>query len=405
MKNNFYIKNKLTPIINASGFMTKIGASITRNYNIKAAGEILPYFVNIDELQSLASRKISRLLKTEAAVITASAAAGLTESVAAMMTGNNLKNIYALPNTSNLNNKVIIQNGHLTNYGAEVSQGILLSGAKILKCGSKLSCSKTQIIDKIKKNKKEIACAMYVVSHHCSQYNSVEIASFIKICKKYNIPVIVDAASEEYMESFFKFDIDIAIFSAHKFMGSLTAGIIAGKKKYIKNVYLQNLGIGRGMKVGKEGIYASISAIENWYKRDLKKELYNQEKIIKYWINYLNKKKYHGLNYEIIPDPTGNKINRLRILIDENKSGFTPQSLAYYLEKNKPSIFVRDDLIHLNHFELDTCNLKKNEHIIVIKNLNKIINNLKNNKLDCKINLKKYKKISIKNWINWLDEF
>ena len=41
---------------------------------------------------------------------------------------------------------------------------------------------------------------------------------------------------------FFQLGADIAIFSAHKFMGSLTAGIIAGKKKYVKNIYLQNLG-------------------------------------------------------------------------------------------------------------------------------------------------------------------
>ena len=78
-------------------------------------------------------------------------------------------------------------------------------------------------------------------------------------------------------------------------------------------------------------------------------------------MKYLEKKKYKGINYEIIPDPTGNKIHRLRIIINIKNSGFTPQSLAYYLEKNNPSIFVRDDLIHLNHFELDTCNLKKNQ--------------------------------------------
>ena len=59
---------------------------------------------------------------------------------------------------------------------------------------------------------------------------------------------------------FLKLVADVAIFSAHKFMGSLTAGIIAGKKKYIKNIYLQNLGIGRGMKVGKESIYCC----NNW---------------------------------------------------------------------------------------------------------------------------------------------
>ena len=50
----------------------------------------------------------------------------------------------------------------------------------------------------------------------------------------------MDAASEEYMEEFFQIGADISIFSAHKFMGSLTAGILAGKKKYIKNIYLQN---------------------------------------------------------------------------------------------------------------------------------------------------------------------
>ena len=61
---NFYKKNKLTKIINVSGFMTKIGASITRKHNIDSAKEILPYFVNIDELQSLASKRISKLLNT-----------------------------------------------------------------------------------------------------------------------------------------------------------------------------------------------------------------------------------------------------------------------------------------------------------------------------------------------------
>ena len=45
---------------------------------------------------------------------------------------------------------------------------------------------------------------MYVVSHHCSDYNAIKISDFIKICKKHKIPSIIDAASEEYMEDFFK---------------------------------------------------------------------------------------------------------------------------------------------------------------------------------------------------------
>jgi L-seryl-tRNA(Ser) seleniumtransferase len=399
----FYKKNNLTPIINVSGFMTKIGASITNQKSIKAANEIFTHFVNIDELQAIASKRISKCFNTEAAVITASAAGGLTESVASMMTGNDLKKVFKLPNTNGMKSRVLIQRGHLTNYGAEVRQGIELSGAKILSCGLRDSCSIEQLEKSLSKNKQNIACAMYVVSHHCSDYNAIEISKFLKVCKQYKIPTIVDAASEEYMEEFFKIGADIAIFSAHKFMGSLTAGILAGRKKYVKNIYLQNLGIGRGMKVGKEAIYAAIIGVENWYKRDWTKEINNQNNILQFWLTFLAKEKFKGITYEIIADPTGNKINRLRVHVDSKISKFTIQSLCYYLEKNNPSIFVRDDLIHLKHFELDTCNLKEGQEKIVMSELKKIILKLKSKKIKNNISQKEYAVKSNKEWLSWLN--
>ena len=400
---NFYKQNKLTPIINVSGFMTKIGASITNKKSIEAANKIFQNFVNIDELQAIASKRISKCFKTESAVITASAAGGLTESVASMMTGNNLGKVYQLPNTKNMKDRVLIQKGHLTNYGAEVSQGILLSGAKILSCGLKNNCTNKIFEETLVKNKNKISCAMYVVSHHCSDYKAINILDFIKICKKHQIPTIIDAASEEYMEDFFKIGADIAIFSAHKFMGSLTAGILAGKKKYIKNIYLQNLGIGRGMKVGKEAIFAAIIGVENWYKRNWKKEIQNQDNILKYWLSFLSKERFSGITYEVVADPTGNKINRLRIYVDKKKSNFTIQSLSYYLEKNNPAIFVRDDLIHLNHFELDTCNLKKGQEKIVMNYFKKIITKLISKKIKYNISQREYSNRSKKEWLSWLD--
>ena len=400
---NFYKKNKLSPIINVSGFMTRIGASITNKKSIEAANSIFPYFVNIDELQTLASKRISKKLNSEATLITASAAGALTESVAAMITGNNLKKIYKLPNTRGMKNGVLIQKGHLTNYGAEVGQGIKLSGAKIISCGMKKFCSENILIKTLKKNKHKLVCAMYVVSHHCSDYNAISLERFTKICKKYRVPIIIDAASEEYMEDFFKMDPDICIFSAHKFMGSLTAGIVTGKKKYIKDIYLQNLGIGRGIKAGKESIYAAIIAVEHWYNRNWKNELQKQNKILNYWINYLNKKNYRGITYEVVADPTGNKINRLRLYINKEQTKFTCQSLSYHLEKNLPAIYVRDDLIHLNHFELDTCNLKVNQEKIVMAEIDKIINKLINKKIKYNIAQSEYDKLSLRQWLEWLD--
>ena len=130
------------------------------------------------------------------------------------------------------------------------------------------------------------------------------------------------------------------------------------------------------MKVGKESIYSAIIGVENWYNRNWHLEINNQNNILQYWLKFLSKERFKGISFEIVPDPTGNKINRLRIYVDSKKSQYTIQSLAFHLEKNDPAIFVRDDLIHFNHFELDTCNLKKGQEKIVMSELKKIINNL-----------------------------
>ena len=157
------------------------------------------------------------------------------------------------------------------------------------------------------------------------------------------------------------------------------------------------------MKVGKEAIFAAIVGVENWYRRDLKKEIYNQNKILKFWIKFFEKEKFKGISYEIVPDPTGNKINRLRLYVNNKESKYTIQSLSYHLEKNKPAIFVRDDLINLNHFELDTCNLKKGQEKIVAKEIKKIIIKLSSNKIKSNITQKEYAIKSRKEWLSWLN--
>ena len=157
------------------------------------------------------------------------------------------------------------------------------------------------------------------------------------------------------------------------------------------------------MKVGKEAIYAAIIGVENWYKRNWKKEIQNQNNILKYWLSFLRKERFSGITYEVVADPTGNKINRLRIYVDKKKSNFTIQSLSYYLEKNDPAIFVRDDLIHLNHFELDTCNLKKGQEKIVMNHFKKIITKLISKKIKHNISQREYSNRSKKEWLSWLD--
>ena len=74
------------------------------------------------------------------------------------------------------------------------------------------------------------------------------------------------------------------------------------------------------------------------------------------------------------------------------------QTLAMALENNNPSIIVRDDLLHLGYFELDPCNLHKNQEKVVLKVFKKLLSKpkLKN------ISLKEYKKIKMDRTKNWI---
>src|SRR2546425_2094189 len=48
---------------------------------------------------------------------------------------------------------------------------------------------------------------------------------------------------------------------------SLTAGVIAGRRDLVRACYLQERGIGRAMKVGKEGVISLIAALTRWQAR------------------------------------------------------------------------------------------------------------------------------------------
>ncbi len=90
----------LRPVINVSGTMTSLGASIVVPEAVEAMAAILPQFVEVNDLQRKASEVIARLTGGEAGFVTASCSAGITLAVAGAMTGNNLLAIEKLPDTT-----------------------------------------------------------------------------------------------------------------------------------------------------------------------------------------------------------------------------------------------------------------------------------------------------------------
>jgi len=350
----------LRPIINVSGTMTGLGASIAVPEAVRAAAEILPEFVEINDLHRKASPVIARLTGGEAGFVTACASAGITLAVAATMTGADLVRIEQLPDTAGMKSEVAIQAGHFVNYGAPIDLSVRLAGAKVVTVGYATDVRAYQLEAALNER---TAAAVFVVSHHVVRYGQIGLADFVAICHKRGVPVIVDAASEYDLTGFLAAGADLAIYSAHKFMGGATAGIVAGRKDLVRATFLQNAGIGRGMKVGKESIVATIATLEAWEKRDHEAVRAREDGYLALWQKRFAK--LPGISTTIAPDPADNPLSRLRLAVDPAAARNTAWALADALAAGDPPVIVRDHEVEHGFFYMDPCNLHPGEESVV----------------------------------------
>jgi L-seryl-tRNA(Ser) seleniumtransferase len=347
----------LRPVINVSGTMTALGASIVVPEAVEAVRCILGELVEIGDLQRKASAVIARACGAEAGTVTASASAGMTIAVAGSMTGADLAAIERLPDTTGLaRDEVLIQAGHMVHYGAPVEQAIRLAGARVVPVGTATHARPYHLEGAIGER---TAAALYVVSHHAVHYGQIPLAEFCRLCNARGVPVIVDAASEYDLKGLLAAGAALAIYSAHKFLGGPTAGIVAGRKDLVRAAFLQNGGIGRGMKVGKEGIAGTIAALEAWARRDHAAARARERAFLELWRDRLGG--LAGLAVEIVPDPTGNPLERLTVRVDPAAAGTTAWALAAALAAGAPPVIVRDHEIEHGFFQLDPCNLHDGE--------------------------------------------
>ncbi|MHC1551093.1 aminotransferase class V-fold PLP-dependent enzyme [Phyllobacterium sp. K27] len=354
----------LRPVINVSGTMTALGASIVVPEAVAAMTAILPEFVEINDLHKIASPVIARLTGGEAGFITASCSAGITLAVAAAMTGNDLAAIERLPDATGLKDEVIIQTGHVVSYGAPVDQGIRLAGAKAVLIGQATSCYPYHLDGAINER---TAAAVFVVSHHTVQYGLIALKQFAEVCHARGVPVIVDAASEYDFKIFLEQGADIALYSSHKFLGGPTGGIVAGKKQLVRDAFLQNRGIGRGMKIGKESILGTIAALEAWEKRDHTGVRERETGYLNLWKQVLTGKP--GVTAQVEADPTHNPLDRLRVTINPQEAHITAWDFADALAAGSRPVIVRDHEAEHGYFYLDPCNLHPGEETIVASRL------------------------------------
>ncbi|WP_274631410.1 aminotransferase class V-fold PLP-dependent enzyme [Arvimicrobium flavum] len=358
----------LRPIINVSGTMTALGASIMVPEAVQAMAEIGPQFVEMDDLHRTASKVVARLTGGEAGFITASCASGISLAIAGAICGADLLAIEQLPDIRDgLKSEVIVQFGHMVNFGGNIDQGIRMTGARVIQAGTVSVVHDYHVANAISE---KTAAGLFVVSHHTVQYGMLSLPRFAEICHAKGVPVIVDAASEYDLQRFLRQGADIVIYSGHKFLGGPTSGIVAGRKDLVRAAFLQNRGIGRGMKVGKESIAGVIAALEAWENRDHEGIRQRETAALRLWERTLAG--LPGIKASMVPDPTDNPLDRILIEIGP-ESGYSAAGLAKALSQANPPVIVRNHEVERGHFYLDPCNLHEGEAEIVAESLKTVL--------------------------------
>lgn len=347
-------KYELTKVINACGKMTALSGAIVLPEIAAEAAESLKHFFILDELQAAAGRIIAETTGAESGCVTACTSAGITLSIAACMTGHDIAKIWQLPDTSGMPNRVLIQKGHCINYGHPITQAIRLSGAEAVEVGVINRTTKDELRHEL--NKGCVAAIVHVESHHTVRYGWVALPEVVELAHEFDVPVIVDgAAQDQRLKELIAAGADIVLTSAHKYLSSTTGGIVAGRRELVDAVNMQNKGIGRPMKAGKEAIVGAMAALKYRAAQDMDAWTAEQDRRLQMILDRLNG--IPGLALSVDPDPNGCPFSRARLTPDPEVTGHTAASLEAELKSGNPTVVPRahhtdEGYIHLDAIEM-----------------------------------------------------
>jgi D-glucosaminate-6-phosphate ammonia-lyase len=284
-------------IINATGTVTRLGASPMHAEVIAAMGAAAQCSVDIAELQGRASEVIAKCTGAQAGIVTSGAAAGLLVGAAACMVGLDPVKMGKLPDTDGMRNEFIVPRNHRNSY----DHAVRATGARLIEVGLPDRATACGVRDteawEIEGAIGDRTAGILYLARADSRPDLTEV---VRVAHAANIPVLVDAAAElppaSNLRRFIEQGADLVVFSGGKGIGGPAAsGILCGRRSLVGSALLQQLdldyvyegwqppaqlidkrdlrgvprhGIGRPCKAGKEQIVGLLTALLRFTEED-----------------------------------------------------------------------------------------------------------------------------------------
>ncbi|QIK69887.1 DgaE family pyridoxal phosphate-dependent ammonia lyase [Erysipelothrix sp. HDW6C] len=337
-------KLKLNQVINASGKMTILGGSKLQKHVLDAMNDGAGNFYVIADLMDAANTYLSDLYGLPNAWIVSSASSGIAQSVGAAIAKDNY-NAIMNPYLSTLTKReIVIAKGHIVDYGTSIEVPIRMGGGAIVEVGYANACTLEQFAAGINEN---TAALLYVKSHHAVQKGMPSVSQIVALGNERKIPVIVDAAAEGDLKHYIDLGADAVIYSGTKTFEGPTSGVVVVKDTFLPYLKLQGKGIGRVMKVGKEGVFGLLGALEA-YAHAKPESIASQIERMTPFIDAVNK--IEGIHAKPIQDGAGRPIMRIEIAFDLPLDAV---SIREHLKSGNPQIYTRDYRANEGFLEID----------------------------------------------------
>ena len=377
----------VTPIINASGAVTRLGGAPMPDEVLKAFNEAARASVPLEQLQAAASKVIAEATGTEAGLVSAGAASALTLGTAAILTGYDLGLIERLPHCDGFPNEFVIAREQRSGY----DHAVRAAGARLVEVGfneivANAGVRRTEAWEYEAAFGPNTAGVLYVYS----PTSRPPLEEVVDVAHRHQLPVLVDAAGElpprSNLKSIPAMGADLVAFSGGKSIrGPQSTGILCGRRDLIGPAVAQLLdmddhlelwnppaslidkaklrgiprhGIGRGFKVSKEEIIALLVALQLFTSGAYDDEVPKAHARLCRIVEKLNGS---PIQCSVRDKGDGQSLPLLEIAIDEAAVGRGALEICQSLRNSTPPIYVshgglREGKLLINPLHLNDSN-------------------------------------------------
>ncbi|MBC8276481.1 MAG: aminotransferase class V-fold PLP-dependent enzyme [Chloroflexi bacterium] len=346
---NVYKRLGARPIINAAGNQTVLGGSILSPAVKKAMEEASASYVEMEELLEKSGEHIASLLGVEAAYVTSGCYSALVLCSAAVMTGNDPDKRAQLPDTTGMNDEILLQ--RTQRYGFD--RAFTVPGGKLNYVGDDNGTTAEQMEQAIGPNTAAVAYLVYP-----DQGKAMPLEQVVEIAHSHNLPVISDAAAQIYPLDYFRRNAksaDLVCFGGKYFNAPHSAGFACGRKDLIEAVtahgFIGPRPIGRGMKLDRQEIIGLVTAIDEWFAMDHEKR--SKEQDARYDSITQELEGIQNVSTKIVRIKS-HMLSTLHVIIDTETLG--AQQVVRELDEGTPRIKVgaaSSDTITINAYTLN----------------------------------------------------